>query len=226
MALTPVHRLTRHVGHRLETAAAADPITRDEIRTLLRDPPTAENDFIDLCLAEAVVMFEAATGIAAINQSWKLTLDHWPRGREAWWNGVVEAPISEIYTGRGPNYVSLPRYPLQSITSLTTYDESNSSTSVTVGDYFYVDSASFPGRMVLNNSDAWPTALRNRNAIEIIYVAGFGATASDVPVVIKRAMQSLAAYLWHNRGDGCSSAQALAGSGALNIAAEYVTLRI
>lgn len=225
MPLRPTHRLAPHSGHRLVTAPAAEPITRDEVRTLLRDPPTDENGFIDTCLIEARQIFEALTGIACINQTWKLTLDAWPGGGERWWDGYRELPVTELYRG-GLDFVQLPRYPLSSVSAVTTYDLDDAATSVVVADVFLTDTASFPGRLVLRSGQTWPIALRDRNAIEITYVAGFGATAADVPESIRRAIRQVAAYLFDNRGSGCSPAKIISATGALQIASEYVTVRL
>lgn len=225
MPLRPTRRLAPHAGHRLVTAPAVEPVTRDELRTLLRDPPTEENGFIDTCLPEARQIFEAITGLACINQTWRLTLDAWPGGREAWQDGYRELPVSELNRGM-IDYVTLPRYPLSSVTGIQTYDMDNTPAAVAVSDVFYLDLASFPGRLILQDGQTWPVALRNRNAIEITYVAGFGANAAAVPATIKRAILQIAAYLFDNRGSGCSPEKIISSTGALQIASEYVMVRL
>lgn len=225
MPLRPTRRLAPHAGHRLITAPAVEPVTRDELRTLLRDPPTEENGFIDTCLPEARQIFEAITGLACINQTWRLTLDTWPGGREAWQDGYRELPVSELNRGM-IDYVTLPRYPLSSVTGIQTYDMDNTPAAVSVSDVFYLDLASFPGRLILQDGQTWPVALRNRNAIEITYVSGFGANAAAVPATVKRAILQIAAYLFDNRGSGCSPEKIISSTGVLQIASEYVTVRL
>lgn len=226
MSLRPVVRLTQHRANRLTAGPASEPIVLAAMREFLRDPPTEENDFIENCITEARAMFEAATGLACINQSWKMQLDHWPGGREPWWDGMREMPITELRTGGGPRHVIPPRYPLSSVTSIKTYDEADNETAVTVATVFFVDTESMPGRIALRPGQTWPIALRETNAVEINYIAGFGANAAAVPDTIKRAIKSLAGFLYENRGTGCSPQAALTGSGALQIAAEYVIVRI
>jgi len=193
---------------------------------MLRNPPGSEDTFFAAVIPQAREMFEAATGIACITQTWRLTLDQWPGGREVFEPGVQMLPVSELYSGSKFNYVTLPRYPLQSTDAITTYDMSRSATTITPSDHFFDDTASFPGRMVLKDAAVWPIALSSRNAIEIDYIAGFGDTAADVPESIKRAIQSMAVFLWQNRGDACSRNNVVTGSGALTIAGEYVTVRL
>lgn len=226
MALRPRKNLAQLSGHRLVTGPASEPVTLDQVRALLREPPQEDDDFILDCIVEARQVFEATTGIACISQTWKLTLDHWPGGgREPWWEGTVQLPRSELSRGSA-DYVALPRYPLIDVSSVTTYDLDNTAASVTVADVFFLDMASFPGRMILNTGETWPTALRDRNAIEIEYEAGFGATASAVPATIKRAIAQTAGYLYENRGTGCSALFALKETGALQIAGEYARVRL
>lgn len=227
MALRPRKRLAQNYGHRRKTAPAEEPVTLAEMQTLLRDPPAEETGFINLCIEQARSMFEAVTGIACITQVWTLVLDDWYEREDDWWDGVRQLPVSELgATGRLRRYIEMPRYPLQSVDSLLTYAADDTTTSVTITDVFVVDTETFPGRLALRSGATWPVVGRLTNGVEIEYTAGFGDTAVDVPETIKRAIQQLAAFLYENRGDGCTPTAALRGSGALQIAAEYVTLRV
>lgn len=227
MSLRPAIPLYQHRGSRIVTGPAAEPISADDLRTHLRatatELPDAEaNALID----EARQFIEDTIGIAFINQSWRLTIDRWPGGKEAWWDGVREMSITELYNSSGTQSLYLPRYPLVSITSITTYDEASNSTSVTTANVFDVDTASLPGRLTLKRGQTWPVALRANNAIEIVYVAGYGASGDDVPAPEKRAIKQLAAYMYSHRGDDCDPADAFRKSGASRIFDSYRTLRV
>jgi len=91
--------------------------------------------------------------------------------------------------------IEIPRWPLQSITSCTVYDEDSNSTAVVVSSVFDVDTQSLPGRLSLQSGATWPVALRANNAIEIVYVAGYGDAAADVPADLRRAVKQLASAL-------------------------------
>ena len=226
MALRPRKRLAQESGHRLVTAPSEEPVTLAQVRTLLREPPTEDDDFIEECITQAREVFEATTGIACITQTWRLTLDDWPGGsREPWWNGVEQLPRSELRRS-GVDYIPMPRYPLQTLDTVTTYDLDNSGTVIDESAVFFVDDSTYPGRVVLNAGETWPTALRDRAAIELVYTAGFGDAAADVPFTIKRAIQQVAGYLYENRGTGCSAQFALAQTGALQLASEYTLVRL
>jgi uncharacterized phiE125 gp8 family phage protein len=133
--------------------------------------------------------------------------------------------ITELYRTSTIQSITLPRWPLASITSITTYDEASTPTSITVANVFDIDTYRTPGRITLKRGQTWPVALRGSNAIEIVYVAGY-ANAAAVPAMMKRAVKQLAAFLYSNRGDDCDPSQAYVDSGAQAIMAQYKVARI
>ena len=226
MTLRPSIPLYQQRGSVLVTAPATEPVTASELRTHLRvdstELPDAEANAL---IAESRQMIEETTGLAFISQSWRLSIDRWPGGQEAWWDGVRQMAISELYA---PNYmtsVHMPRWPLASITSVTVYDDDSNAETVTVANTFDVDTYQVPGRITLKNGSTWPIALRANNAIQIVYVAGY-ANAAAVPSVLKRALKQLAAFLYTNRGDTCAPADAMDKSGANDIMALYRPMRV
>lgn len=76
--------------------------------------------------------------------------------------------------------LDLPFPPLQSVTSVTTYDTSNSS-SVYSSDNYTVDLQG--GRIYLDEGASWPSNLRDTNAVEVEYVAGYGSGSVPEPIV-------------------------------------------
>lgn len=221
---TPVI-MNQYRGSVLVTGPAIEPVTLSEIKRHMRVDDGAEDQYIFDAIAEARQEIEDQSGLALITQSWRLTLDHWPRQREEWWDGVRQSSITELYGPQSYASLILPRYPLQSITSVTVYDEASNSESVVVADVFDVDTYQRPGRMRLKSGATWPIALRPTNAIEIVYVAGFGAAGSTVPAPIKRAIRNMATYLYEHRGD-CGSEDAYYASGADKIIAKYRPAKI
>lgn len=217
MALRAARDLYQYRGHVIESAPGAEPVTASDLRAFMRETATGLPDSeAEAFIEEARQLIEQATGIALITQSWRLVLDTWPSGgREPWWDGVIQGAISELHRGDGD--VVLPRYPLKSVTSVTVYDEASNSSSVTVSDTFDVDTYRTPGRIALKSGQTWPIALRPTNGVEIIYVAGYGNAASNVPAALRRAVKQAAAYLYTHRGDECCSVEAVASvSGILD----------
>lgn len=205
MLRNPV-KIVQERGLALVTGPTSEPVTVDEMREHLRVGEEVSTGYIQDLIAESRQYIEDMTGIAMISQSWKMVIDRWPSNGEPWWDGVRDGAISELY-GQGSTLV-LPRYPLLSVTSVTTYDEDSNSTSVAVST-FDIDTVSKKGRMTLKKGATWPVALRANNAIEIVFVAGY----ADVPAPLKRAIKSMAAYMYRHRGD-CDTGSAFVDSGA------------
>jgi uncharacterized phiE125 gp8 family phage protein len=226
MALRPAVPLYQRRGSVLVTAPATEPVTATELRTHLRvdatELPDAEANGL---IAESRQMIEDETGLAFISQSWRLSIDRWPGGAEAWWDGVRQMAISELYAPSYLTSVELLRWPLASVTSVTVYDEDSNAETVTVATTFDVDTYQIPGRMTLKRGSTWPIALRANNAIQIVYVAGY-TNAAAVPASMKRALKQLAAFLYTNRGDTCEPADAMSKSGANDILAIYRPMRL
>lgn len=215
--------LYQHRGSVLVTAPTLEPVTAPELRLHLR---TDAAEFPDAAsyIKDARQEIENYTGLAFLTQTWRLALDRWPTGGESWWDGVRDGSIAELYSN-APRSIELPRWPLQSIVSVTVYDEASNSTSITVGNFFEVDIFRRPGRMTLRKGQTWPVALRGSNAIEIVYVAGY-TSAANVPSPMARAIKQLAAYNYTHRGDECDPKVAYEASGAASIMASYAPARL
>jgi len=226
MTLRPAIPLYQQRGSVLVTAPASEPVTASELRTHLRvdatELPDAEANGL---IAEARQMIEDMVGLAFISQTWRLSIDRWPGGAEAWWDGVRQMAISELYAPNAMTSVMLPRWPLASISSVTVFDEDSNSQVVTVANTFDVDVYQVPGRLTLKRGSTWPIALRSNDAIQIVYVAGY-ANAAAVPAPLKRALKQLAAFLYTNRGDACEPANAMDKSGANDALSIYKPMRV
>jgi hypothetical protein len=220
-ASVPLHQ---HRGHVLVTAPTAEPITAADLRMLLRTD-AADLPDANTLISDARSEIETITGAAFLTQTWRLALDRWPTGGEAWWDGVKDGSISDLYGPQSQRSIELPRWPLQSITSVAVYDEASNATVVNAATTFDVDAYRRPGRITLKRGQTWPIALRASNAIEIVYVAGY-TSAANVPPPMKRAVRQLAAYLYAHRGDECEPKVAYEASGAASLMGSYAPARI
>lgn len=224
MSLRAPVPLYQHRGLSLVTAPTSEPVTANELLLHLREDATNFPDAASY-VKDARQDIENRSGLAFITQTWRLSLDRWPTGGEAWWDGVREGSIANLYGANTMRSIELPKWPLASITSVKVYDEASAETAVTVANVFDVDTYSRPGRLTLKRGQTWPIALRASNAIEIVYVAGY-TSAANVPAPMKRAIKQLAAYLYSHRGDDCSPDEAYSASGAESIMAQYKPARI
>tara|TARA_R110000764_G_scaffold132189_1_gene220001 strand:+ start:325 stop:1002 length:678 start_codon:yes stop_codon:yes gene_type:complete len=220
MSLRSPVQLTNARGSVIVTQPAIEPVTAAEFKAQVRDDALTDAEALGW-VTTARAHIEEMNNFAIITQTWRLALDRWPSGREKWWDGVRQGSRTELYGPSSFSDVPLPRYPLQSITSVTTFDTGNNATAVTVADVFNVDTYRTPGRLALRFGQTWPIALRETNAIVIDYVAGYGSAAGDVPAPIKQGILLMAASLYENRGDGCSTVDAYAMSGARGMVEIY-----
>ncbi len=228
MSLRQTIKWTQYRGLVRTTDAAAEPVTAEELQTFLRAtdtqlPDAQADDFV----TQARNWIEELTGLALINQTWNMFLDEWPqRLNDQWWSGVRQGSITELYSPANLSSVVPPRYPLSSLSNVYVYDEDGTETEVTISTTFDVDTAQKPGRVTLKRGATWPVAMKANNAIKLVFVAGYGSLASDVPVPLKRAVLQLAAYLYSHRGDGCDMGTAFKDSGARELTSLYTVQKI
>jgi uncharacterized phiE125 gp8 family phage protein len=147
------------------TAPSEEPLSVDDV-IIARNLTGADydEDFLANLIPAARQVVEKDTGRSLVTQTVDCYFDALPYG-------------SDLY---------LPVAPLQSVTSLTTYDTSNVATVYADSNYL-VDTASTPGRIALGASAAWPGGLRRVNGVVVRAVVGYGGP-SDVPAALKQAM--------------------------------------
>lgn len=217
--------LYQNRGSQIVTHPESEPVSLLEVKQYMRIDDNSDDVVIADQIMEARRLIEDVSGLAFITQSWRLSLDRWPSGGEAWWDGVREMSITELYNSSTLHSVALPRFPLQSITSVTVYDEASNASVITGSDVFDVDTYQTPGRMTLKRGQTWPVALRANDAIQIVYVAGY-TNAANVPAPMKRAVKQLSAFLYSHRGDDCDPKDAYMASGAESIMQGYKAMRV
>ena len=160
----------------LVTAAAEEPVTLTEVKQHLRVDIDDDDFYLqDLIAAARQHVEENVLSSALITQTWDYIIDDWP--------GDV---------------ITLPKPPLQSVTSVKYTDEDDNELTVSSSDY-RVDTDSFPGRIVLKTSASWPTVeLKEFGGVVVRFVAGYGLEAA-VPPSIKAAIKLIIGDLYENR---------------------------
>jgi len=188
----------------LLSGPALEPVLLAEAKVFLRVDDTVEDDFITTLITAARLHVEGMTGRALIAQSWRVVCDNWPRDR----------------------IIKLPTGPVISLSAVTVYDVDGAATSLPLAQ-FHPETEVAPARLFLPGVMANTPILRERAAIEIDYVAGFGVDASDVPTDLKQAILSLIGY-WYEHRD----AVVIAGSGCVvptgfdQLVAKYRNIRL
>ena len=166
----------------LVTGSTGSPFTLEEIKNHLRIPvgETGEDDFLKGLRSASVERAETITGRKLMSQKWKVYFDDWPDG----------------------DYIDLPYAPLISVASTgITYTDSTSNTTTLGSTAWATDTVSEPGRVVLENSEDWPTdTLHQNNPIEIEFTCGYSAS-SNIPQSIKHACLLMIGHWYENRED-------------------------
>ncbi len=176
----------------IRTAAPAEePVSVIEAKAHLRLDGGAETDLLAALIAGAREVAETLTGRALVTQSWTVSLDGWADGAVGRPAGLAPAPHCARLA------LALPRPPLISVESVTTFDADGAASLWAPAAYF-VDRAAVPGRIVRLRGAPWPMPGRPLGGIEIAFTAGYG-DADAVPAALRQAILLLVAHWFENR---------------------------
>lgn len=166
----------------LVTPPAVEPVTIADARAYLRISTDSEDEILHRLLRTAREMVEAETGLALIDQTWRLHVERWPR------------------SGR----LALFRYPVKAVASVVAYRPDGTAVSF-APEEFTLQQGRRPQRLYMAQHPDASTYC----GIEVDFVAGFGETGADVPDALKQAILTLTAHLYESRagvdGEGASA---------------------
>ncbi len=154
-------------------APLVEPVTLAEAKAHLRLDHDHEDTLVAGLITVAREHLEQTTGLALIDQSWRMTLDDWPRG------GVVPIGIG----------------PVRAIIAVTVFAADGAGAVIDPAS-LQLDGNGRPARLCLPQPAA---PLRAMNGIEIDFGAGFGAAGPDVPDTLRRAILVLVAHMFEVR---------------------------
>jgi hypothetical protein len=184
---------------KLATPPASEPVTTAEAKAHLRISVSSEDTYIGNLITAARQFCEDFTGRAFITQTWELWRDQFPARKACgndWRDGITEEPIS--YVDGEPGIIEFPKAPLISVTSVTTYNDSDVAAVFSAASY-RVDTIREPGRIALVRGALWPVDLRPTSAIKIVATCGYGTTGASVPMAIRQAILLIVAHCFENR---------------------------
>lgn len=167
------------MGALVRTVAATVPVvTTAEAKQHMRVDLPDDDDLIDNLVQAATNTVENLTGRSLLEQTWKWLLDVFP----------------------GKNELLIPRARVISVASLKSTDQADVQTLFAAANYI-VDIDSEPGRLVKRIGVSWPAngGLREANAVEMIFKAGYGNTSATVPRDLRQAVLMLAGHFYENR---------------------------
>lgn len=146
---------------KLITPPNVEPITLDEAKAHLRVTHAAEDALITALITVARTDCENELQRSLITQTWEVARDAFPAA------------------------IELLRGPLQTITSVKFDDVAGNEQTLDPITY-RVDTYRLTGWVVSDTDYEWPETRQQVNAVRVRYVAGYGATAADVPAPIKQ----------------------------------------
>ena len=173
------------------TAPTQEPLALQEVKDYLRLADAIDERVLQ-DLVEASRQFAERS---LMTQTLTLTVNAVASTEDPLWEGWKTGPDLNNYK----NYINLINGPVQSVTTVKTYNDSDVATTMAASKY-YVDVARDQARVVLRRGETFPTALRVANAIEVVYVAGY-TSQSAIPATIRIGLLQHIAYLYEQRGD-------------------------
>jgi len=192
----------------VSTEPVLEPVTAQMFKDYAKLDDDIDDNYLILYLKAARKQAEAYTGMKFITQSVKTRIDYFPqanytrRSLDGYYANGDWAVGSSRYYWPSDDYIDLAFRPIQSITSVKTYGTTNTATTFALTNYF-LDAVG--ERLVLNIGSQWPVDMRERAAVEIITVNGFGDDASFVPEDIQLAILAMAKLSYDCRGGSCDT---------------------
>ncbi|WP_306024550.1 head-tail connector protein [Oceaniradius stylonematis] len=151
---------------------AVPPVTLADAKAHLRVTHEGEDTLIAELVDAAARFIADDTGLALIDQTWRLSLS--------------EAPAAPV---------SLPRHPVAAIVAVTVYDP-DGDPNVLEGSAYRLDTMRRPATLTFE-----PGSLSaSMTGVEIDFRAGFGPAGPDVPDTLRRAILTLVAHWYEFRG--------------------------
>lgn len=186
------------------TASTDDPaISLAEMKEFLRVDDAADDAIIIAYIATATEAVKDYLRRALLTETFVLKADGFT---DAYGDdrllslGPGVHTASRPYVLGGGDTLDLPFAPLQSVTSIVTYDRGNIGTTFNASRYG-VDTES--GRIYLNEGETWPSDLRAQDAVQVTYVAGYGS--GSIPAPILEAIRMYVEALYDGSCEGVSA---------------------
>lgn len=160
-------------------APSIDPVTLAEVKKHLNLDHTDDDAYVTDLISVATSHAESYTNRQLISATYQLLF-----------NGF-------------PDVISLPKPPAVSISSLSYVDGSGTTQVLTQGTHFNWNLPSGPYATHATVFPAygtyWPATRHYMPSVSLTYVAGYGSTASSVPIAIRQAIKAVVATMYEYR---------------------------
>ena len=182
----------------LVTAPSTDPITVAEVVANSRldtsgSPPLpVDNTLVQTMIKAATTAVDGKDGWlnrALVSQTWKLYLDKFPSSNR-------DTKYEDVNRKNG---IILPLPPVQSVTHIK-YKDTSGTLQTLSASLYSLSNMKDPGIIVPVYGQTWPETQDVIEAVEIQFVAGYGAETA-VPKAIKQALLMMVEEMYNNRGE-------------------------
>ena len=175
----------------LVTAPASEPVTLAEAKAHLRVEVTDDDALIASLITAARLAAESLLERSLITTRWRLVLDSFPGP------SLMGVPYGQAFSLPG-HAILLPRSPASAVVSITYLDMAGTSQTMPSIEYT-VDLACEPARITPVFGRIWPINLPQIGSVQVIFDAGYGATAASVPEGIKSWVKIRVGSLYEHR---------------------------
>ena len=154
-------------------APLIEPVSLEEAKLHIRVDHNEDNELISSLVTSCRMMVESHLNLALIEQTWLWSFDRWQD--VAKYNSSASGNVLPFTMGAN-RYVNVPKGHVISVVSIATYDVND------VAEAWDISNIIMGGesrQICLKDGFAWPQPQRSILGIEIIYKAGFGATANE-----------------------------------------------
>lgn len=179
-----------------------EPVTLDEVKAWLAISGTAEDTMLTSMIKTARIMVENYLNRTLTNTTWKLVKDEFPRrgGSSEFYEGEftpsVDYQAEANFYGINADELYLPMGDVSAVSSVKYYDTADALQTLSTDIYFLN-----LNKLSLKQNQSWLNhGLRDTSAVEVTYVAGYGALASNVPEDIRTAVLMTVGALYDSRG--------------------------
>lgn len=183
-------------GLKIVTQPSIEPISVVEAREHLRLDDDVDKSQIMSYIVATREWAENYTGRHFISRTMQMFLDGATEVDNPLWEGMRTGIDVIDYN----NSIEFPVSPVQSVSSIKYYNDSDAQSTWATTNYF-VDVVSQPAKIVLRTGGTYPTDLRPANGLEINFTSGYGDNITDVPEAIRVAMLQYLTFMYEHRGD-------------------------
>jgi hypothetical protein len=185
-----------------------EPVTLAEAKLHLRVDIDDDQSLIASLITAARIMCEGQVARSFLATTWDLYLDHFlhragTRGSGGLsgfgWTGAGYTAGMPWMISKFPDSpeIVLPRGAMTTVSYVKYYDRDG--VQQTVDTSVYTVSPGAPGRISTSSCQFWPCAQHRLDAINVRFVAGYGATADSVPANVKAAIKLLIGHYYEHR---------------------------